>query len=101
MEMLRSDYVEFDMKTAEQFYNCLKITAARQEKSQLSPQHGENMFYSTLRHLQREKKMGKKSSLQRKKPLHYGLEWDRRKQWHVPSSPYFVTPLFHAAQVLS
>lgn len=40
------------MKAAEQFYNCLKIAAARQEKSQLLPQHGENMFYSILRHLQ-------------------------------------------------
>lgn len=44
------------MKTVEQFYNCLKITAVRQEKSQLSPQRGENVFYFALRHLQWEKK---------------------------------------------
>lgn len=60
--MWRSDNVEFDTETAEQFYNCLKIAAVRQEKSQLSPQLGENVFYSTLRHLEWKKKGGKKLS---------------------------------------
>lgn len=59
------------MKTAEQFYNCLKITAVRQEKSQLSPQHGKNvLFYSETSTV--GKKGGKKLS-KKKKNLNYGL----------------------------
>lgn len=83
------------MKTVEQFYNCLKITAVRQEKSQLSPQHGENVFYSTLRHLQWEK-----SFLKRKKSKLW-FAAGQEEAVAYPLLPIFIFPLSHAAQVLS
>lgn len=87
------------METAEQFYNCLKIAAVRQEKSQLSPQHGENVFYSTLRHLQWKKK-GKKCFLKRKKSKLWSVAGQEGAMAY-PLLPIFVIPLFHAAQVLN
>lgn len=84
------------MKTAEQFYNCLKITAVRQEKSQLSPQHGKNvLFYPETSTV--GKKKGKKSFLKRKKSKLWFVA-GQKEAMAYPLLPIFIIPLFHAAK---